>query len=112
MFRPGEVMPIFMGIWVVLGVISYYLFYVSKNAPLKRKAWPIFVIGVGALLVLFAYLMGASIKFLVIMSPLILLVIVLHLRTTRFCDACGETIMEQNFSRPEFCTECGAKLNT
>ena len=112
MFSPAKLVPIFIGTWVVLGVISYYLFYICKNAPLKRKAWPIFVIGAGSLLALFSYLMGVPINFFVIMGPFIILIMILYLRSTKFCDSCGETIMDQNFSKPEFCTECGAKLNT
>ena len=113
MFNPDKVFPIFFGTWVVLGIISFLLFFVSKNATLKRKLWPPFVIGIGILFAVFVYLMGFPIETFAIMGPAIILITFLNLRNMKFCDSCGKSIMSQNpFSRMEYCPKCGAKLNT
>jgi len=55
---PDEIFPIFFGTWVVLGIISFAIFFLGKNAQLKRKLWPPFVIGTGVLFIAFSYAMG------------------------------------------------------
>ena len=113
MFNPDTIFPIFIGTWIVLGVISFYFFGVRKDAQLKRKIWPYHIIGVGLLFALFIFLMGFPISVFAIMGPAIILITYLNLKAVRFCDACGKTIMNQNlFSSPEFCTKCGAKLSS
>ncbi len=113
MFNPDEIWPIFVGVWVILAITGFLLFFVSKNAKLKRNAWPPFVIGTGVLFALFVYLMGFPVDTFVVVGPVIILIMVLNLRSVKFCDECGKTIMNQNpFARREFCSKCGSKLNT
>lgn len=108
---PDEIFPIFFGTWVVLGIISFAIFFIGKNAQLKRKLWPPFVIGTGVLFIGFICAMGFGGQALYIMVPAVVLITFLNLRSTKFCDSCGKTIINQNFLvRPEFCSKCGAKL--
>lgn len=108
---PDEIFPIFFGTWVVLGIISFAIFFLGKNAQLKRKLWPPFVIGIGVLFIGFTYAMGFGGEALYITVPAVILISVLNLRSTKFCDACGKTIINQNFLvKPEFCSKCGEKL--
>ncbi|WP_283132287.1 zinc ribbon domain-containing protein [Enterovibrio norvegicus] len=108
---PDEIFPIFFGTWVILGIISFAIFFLGKNAELKRKLWPPFVIGTGVLFIGFIYAMGLQGQALYIMVLAVILITFLNLRSAKFCDACGKTIISQNFLiKPKFCSKCGEKL--
>ena len=113
MFNSNEIFPIFFGIWVILGIISFFVFYLSKNSKLKKKLWSPFIIGTGILFAGFIYLMGFPNEIFYIAAPAIILILVLNIRSAQFCNECGKTIMSQNpFAKVEFCSKCGSKLNT
>jgi len=106
-----EIFLIFFSAGVVLGIISLIIFFVGKDAQLKRKLWKPFVIGTGALFLGFVYLMGVSGEAFYIMASAVILISFLNIRTTKFCDACGKKIINKNsFVKPEFCSKCGEKL--
>lgn len=109
--NPEEIFPIFFGTWIVLGVIGGVIFFVGKDAKLKRKLWPPFVIGTSILFIFFVYLMGFGGEVMYIMVPAVILITFLNLRSTKFCDSCGKTVINQNIiSKSEFCSKCGSKL--
>jgi hypothetical protein len=108
-----RVFPIFLGVWIVLGVFSVAFFFFNQNAALKRKVHQPFVIGIGVLFVGFVVLMGFPLDtfFFFVMVPAVALITFLNLRNTKFCDSCGKTLISQNpFARPKFCSKCGANL--
>ena len=108
-----RVFPIFIGVWIVLGIGSTAFFFLNNNAALKRKVHPPFVIGVGILFLAFVVLMGMARDafFYCIFVPGIVLITLMNLRNTKFCDTCGKTLINQNpFVRPRFCSKCGASL--
>jgi hypothetical protein len=108
---PSQVFPIFFGIWIVLGLFSAAFFFLGKNAKLKRKVWPPFTIATAILFVGFAWAMGFPSQVFLFMIPFVGLITFLNLRSVKFCDACGKTIMNQNpISPPQFCSKCGARL--
>ncbi|MGD9636839.1 MAG: hypothetical protein AB7G28_16450 [Pirellulales bacterium] len=112
--RIETIFPIFFGVWLVLGISSAAFFYFNRNATLKRKVFPPFVIFVGVLFLTFAGLMGPAREpfFLVVIIPFVALITFVNIRNTRFCDACGKTLVSQNpFTRPKFCSSCGADLD-
>jgi hypothetical protein len=84
-----EVFPIFIGVWVVLGLISFLIFFVSKNADRKKKLWAPFIIFTGVLFIGFTYLMGFGGQHLYIMVPMVVLISLLNIRSTKFCNKCG-----------------------
>ena len=101
---------IFIVAWVALIIISWLIFFVSKSARLKRKLFPAINIGNGALFITFIYLLGFAIHPL--MVGFVILIIVSNFRQTKFCDLCGRTVISYRLlSRPEFCKNCGSKLN-
>ena len=109
--NPDQIFPIFFGVWVVLGLFSGAFFFLGKNASLKRKVWPPFTIATAVLFVAFVWAMGFPSQVFLIMIPAVALITFLNLRSVKFCDACGKTIMSQNpFSPPQFCSKCGGKL--
>jgi len=109
---PNQVFPIFFGVWVALGLFSAAFFFFGKNASLKRKVWPPFTIATAIVFVGFVWAMGFPSQVFLVMIPAVALITFLNLRSVKFCDACGKTIMKQNpFSTPQFCSKCGAKLD-
>ncbi len=106
-----RLLPVLIGVWVVFGLFASAFFFVSKNANLKRKAWPPFMIA-GALVFLgFSWTMGFSARMFFFELPVVALITFLNVRAMRFCDACGKTNTTQNhFSPARFCSKCGASL--
>jgi hypothetical protein len=95
----------------VLGLFSGAVFFLGKNASLKRKVWPPFTIATATLFVGFVWAMGFPSQVFLIVIPAVALITFLNLRSVKFCDACGKTVMNQNpFSPPQFCSKCGANL--
>ena len=109
----------FVGTWIVLGIIAMFVFALGKNAPLKKKWFPRFIILVGILFVSFTGTMMViqsrsfgSLPFVAVMIPFVALISYLNLRCTKFCDNCGATIIDHNpFSRMRFCLKCGAEFD-
>jgi hypothetical protein len=67
---------------------------------------------VGVLFLTFVALMDFPRPFFLFLIPAVALMTFLNLRNTKFCDACGKTLINQNpFSPPAFCSKCGAALN-
>jgi hypothetical protein len=108
--NPDQIFPVFLGVWVVLGLCSAG-FFLSKNAQLKRKVWPPFVVVTGILFAGFVWSMGIPSEGLIIFVPAIALITFLNLRAVQFCNSCGATTMSQNpLSKPAVCSKCGAGL--
>ncbi|MBL8201209.1 MAG: hypothetical protein JNK40_09580 [Chromatiales bacterium] len=106
-----QLFTIFIVIWVILGIGSAAFFFFINDATLKRKVWTPFTIGASALFLGFIWLMGFPSHVMYVAVPFVALITVLNLRAVRFCDSCGKTLMNQNpFSKPSFCSRCGAKL--
>lgn len=106
-----RVFPIFLAVWVVLGLSSAAFFFLNNNAGLKRRAWAPFCIAVGLLFLIFTALMGFPQHVFLIAIPAVALITILNIRHVKFCSACGKTVYSQNpFSPPKFCSKCGATL--
>ena len=78
--NPDQIFPVFFGVWVVLGLFSAGFFFLNKNAPLKRKVWPPFVVVAGVLFIGFAMAMGFPSQMLFVMVPVVALITYLNLR--------------------------------
>src|SRR5687767_6638119 len=103
----------FMVVWCLLGVGSFLFFHFNRNAALKRRVFPAFVVAVGLIFGGFVYFSAGSQQpqVLYMLVPALLLISFLNIRQTRFCDSCGKTLYRQPiFSRPRFCPHCGAEL--
>ncbi|KQV45118.1 hypothetical protein [Massilia sp. Root335] len=78
---------------------------------MKRKVWPPFLGIVGVLFLGFTWTMGVPLETFFFAVPAVALITLLNLRTVRFCNSCGATLRSQNaFSKPAYCSKCGAKL--
>ena len=104
---------VFMVVWACLGLGSFLFFHFNHNADLKRRIWPAFIIAIGLIFGGFVYYMMGREQphVLYLLVPAIILISLLNMRTTRFCDSCGKTLSRQPiFSRTQFCPHCGAQL--
>ncbi len=113
MFDPDHVILTFFIVWAVLGIGGGSFFFFIKNADLKRKLHPAFVISAGILFILFAYLLRLPTIAFVIIIPAVMFITIVNLKVTKFCDECGKTNVSQNpFSIPKYCSKCGAALSS
>ena len=101
----------FIAVWVLLAGTSGLFFFLSKNAPLKRKLWPPFSIFTALLFGAFAWAMGIPTQHLLLMLPFLVVVVVMNLRAIQFCNSCGATITSQSLAKAKFCSKCGSSLS-
>jgi len=99
----------FFVIWILLGIGSW-VFYAKASYETKKSAHPFLMIGLGVVFLLFAEsTMGWKLP---LIFPLFLVLITfLNIRNTRFCRQCNATLYNQAFTRPRFCSKCGADLD-
>jgi hypothetical protein len=107
--NPNEGFDVFFAVWVLLGLFSAGFFFINRNADLKRRVWPWFVIGVGVLFLGFVGFSGGY-QILYFAGPAVALITIMNLRRVKFCDSCGKTIFQAFLSAPKFCSYCGAQL--
>ncbi len=106
----ARLMSFFFPIWAIF-VISGLFFWFNKNAALKRRLFPYFMIAAALVMVIFVFFSGIPPQALFIVIPAVALISFLNIRSIKFCDSCGRTINSQNpFSPAEYCQKCGAKL--
>jgi hypothetical protein len=106
-----QVFPIFFGVWVVLWLFSAAFFFLNKNAVLKRKVRPPFVVATGVLFLGFTWAIGFPAQVMYLAMPAVIAIPPLNLRAVQFCGFCGATQRSQNpFSKPAYCSRCGAQF--
>ena len=97
--------------WIALGIAGFCLFYLGSDVVFKRRYFRWYVIGSGVLFLGFIAAVDRSWGALAFMAPAVALISFLSLRATRFCGACGKTVVDSMpFSQAEFCSGCGARF--
>lgn len=87
--------------------------FIDKNVPRKKRLLPVFIIGTGAAFVLFVFLMTGDLHVLAFVLPAVVLISLLNLRMIKVCSSCGRTIQSGIwFTKAEYCSKCGAKLES
>jgi len=105
------IFKVLMVTWIILGIMSFYLFQISKNYSFKTKYFKYFLILTTILFILYIGLMRIPLIILLISSVIIIIIQFLNYKNTRFCDKCGSTVLSRMLiSRAEFCSKCGEKL--
>ena len=110
---------LFFGTWIVLGIVSFVVFFLGKDTALKRKWFPRFIVLAGVLFVIFSttiMVLGSqswwSLGILLVVVPAVAVISYLNIKMTKFCDKCGATLINSNwFSPMRFCSKCGAVLD-
>jgi hypothetical protein len=106
-----EIVPFFFAVWVILGVGSALFFHFNRDAQLKKRLMPFFIIGTGVLFALFVLIMTGQPRILLFLVPAVALISWMNLRIINVCNACGRTVYNNVwFSKAEYCSKCGAKL--
>ena len=106
-----EIVPIFVGVWIVLGIVNVWLFYFDRNVARKKRLVPIFIVSAGVLFAGFVFLITGEPKVMLFVIPAVAIITLLNLRTIRVCESCGRTLQSAiPFWKPEYCSKCGAKL--
>ena len=103
----------FIIFWVGLGLGSFLFFRFSHNTPLKRRVWLVDNVATGIIFGAFVFFSSGrqQPQILFVLVPVLVIIMVLNIKTTRFCDACGKMLTRQPiFSRTHFCPYCGAEL--
>jgi hypothetical protein len=101
---------VFIG-WLSLGVISWLFFHFVRSAALKRFLFPLWTFAVaGLFLGLVAVMFGIRREMACVAVPVVIVISLLNILTTRFCDHCGRTLIRQPF-RARFCPHCGEPLS-
>lgn len=92
-----DAVPVFVVVWVALGLASFLFFQFNRNTALKRTVFPIFIIVIGIIFGGFVYFIMGRLhpQILYLAIPAIILISFLNIRTTRFCDSCGRTLFRQ-----------------
>lgn len=106
-----KVFPIFFGTWIILGILSFYLFFIKNDYQFKIKYYRFFVVLAGMIFIGFVAAMGAPKRIYIILIPAVALTMFLNIKFTRFCKTCGKTIINQiPFTSISFCPKCGSRL--
>jgi hypothetical protein len=110
--HPEVVVPVFVGVWITLGIAGLWFTYFDKNVARKKRLIPVFIVSAGAIFALFTFLItGGSLGAMLLVVPAVVLITFLNLRQYRVCSACGRTIHSGMwFAKAEFCSKCGARL--
>jgi hypothetical protein len=109
--RQGVVFVICCAAWILVGIAASSFFYFNRNAAIKRRVLPLFVIGMGTFFLGILAMAGISARDFLIIVPFLLLISYFKLRTIKFCDHCGRTVGPLLFFfPPQRCHKCGAHL--
>ncbi len=111
--HPEVVVPVFIGVWITLGIVGLWFTYFDKNVARKKRLIPVFIVSAGVIFTLFTFLMtGGDLGAMLLVVPAVVLITFLNLRQFRVCLACGKTIHSGMwFAKAEFCPKCGGRLD-
>ena len=99
----------FLVVWIALAIVGTVFFRFSRNAKLKRRLFPRYVVTAWLLVLLYVGYYARSWQMFLLVAIIATLFLSLHIRQVRFCDTCGATSFDTGwFSRPEYCGRCGA----
>jgi len=103
---------IFLAAWVILGTSLFFWHIFNRNVSRKRRLHPWIVSAVCVLFTIFViWISGFKTEVMVFFIPAVLLVCLLNIKLTKFCDSCGRTLFNNGlYWKMEFCPKCGTKL--
>jgi hypothetical protein len=100
-------------LWWGLAIGSWVFFFRNRDARLKRRVFRILLPLTGVLFVAFSLAVtGLRWEALLFLAPPTVLILWLNYRMTKFCSACGATLINHNWFTPmRYCQQCGAPLD-
>jgi hypothetical protein len=83
-----------------------------RNVSIKRKTHPWLLSLLGAVFVSIFFTTGLPIQLLFIIVPFATIFVLINIKKTYFCGACGSTLYNAKpFERMSYCPKCGANLS-
>lgn len=102
----------FIVIWVALVVGSVMIFQRGKDVAKKRKLWPIYTVFSNVVIGGFIIYMQPPTVWLVAILVLLVPLTLLTIRSTKFCDSCGQASRSPFFMKPpQKCSHCNKPLS-
>ena len=107
--RPDVILPLFLAVWLaLLGFVS--LFYLKASLAARRRWHPFVVIGSALVFLAFVTVILPASSFVVIV-PAVALLSFLNYKMTKFCNTCGETVVQRPPWRAlSACPKCGGRV--
>jgi hypothetical protein len=105
-----------LGLWLlcfVLAAAGFVLVFLVQDAAFKRRWYRPYAILFSTIIACGFIAFEPSRGVLLLVIPAIIVITVLHIRSTRFCGRCGKVNgMNGSLVVPHFCAKCGAPLET
>ena len=103
-------LPLLIVAYGALGLAGSLFFWRGRDAALKRRLWPAYILAAFALFVLILYAQMASPP--PVFLGAVVVIMLLNLWSMKFCDACGAMVPRRNpLAAPKVCPRCGAALD-
>ena len=108
----GDMVFLFIFFWVLFIGVRLAIFSINMDIAVKKRIWPIAIIGLGCALLGLAWLLNFPVRGYYALVPAVAAIIFTNLRGFYFCEACGRMLAHKKIlSAPEKCAKCGAELN-
>ena len=102
----------FVFFWVLFIGARLFVFAVNIDINLKKKIWPAIIIGLGAMLLGFAYMLHFPQQYYWGLLPAVILIVFVNLRGFYFCVPCNRMFAtKQVLNPPTNCEKCRRKLS-
>jgi hypothetical protein len=107
--RPDVIFPLFLAVWLaLLGFVA--LFYLKASLAARRRWHPFVIVGSALVFLSFVTVILPASSFVIIV-PAVALISFLNYKMTRFCNACGATVVQRPPWRPlSACPKCGGRV--
>ena len=99
---------VFATVWIVCGLASTIIFFLSRNIELKRRILVANVVLAALLLPLFAWTVDMPANGAILLSIWMPIVMAFSIRVNRVCRSCGKLVQIHPIRRPAICPNCSA----
>ncbi|MDX8402819.1 MAG: hypothetical protein R8K54_00240 [Mariprofundaceae bacterium] len=97
--------------WVLFIAARLLVFAVNIDIKIKKRIWPVLIIGLGTMLLWFAYILHFPTRYYWLLILGVALIVFVNLRGFYFCVPCKRMIAhKQVLSPPTHCERCHKKL--
>lgn len=102
----------FVFFWVLFIAARLFVFAAKIDINVKKRIWPALIIGLGIMLLWFAWLLHFPANYYWALLIGVALIVFVNLRGFYFCIPCGRMVAhKQILSPPTHCERCRRKLS-
>lgn len=96
--------------WAGYGALGLFFIF-GRDAAAKRRFWPLYSLGSGAMFLWITWYVGALRNAAAILIPAVAVITWLNIRAIKFCDECGKMFKRGLLGGgPASCPKCGTEL--